>query len=626
MQLSSYHDDDSLNTLFNIKADSFSILSLNCQSLNAKFDQINIKVQQLRSEGHEFKVICLQETWLSDDSETALFQIQGYNLVQHGKQCSAHGGLAIYISTKLNFSTVDININSEVWEGQFIEILNIETNKTLIIGNLYRPPHNTNDLYQTFINEFIPILEHLQRVNQEVIIAGDFNIDLLKINENATLGDYFNSLVAQSLFPQITLPTRFSDRNCTIIDNFLCKLTHNFKPSTTGILMSIISDHLPYFIFLDFITAKHILNRNQTNAQFPEAFLIGNVLVSDPTTIANKFNTFFAEIGSKLTENMADAENDKFRDYLLNPTIHNFTFQLISEENTMLVLNHLKSKPSCGYDGISTKLLKVCKHQICKLLTLIINQMLSNGIFPDDLKIAKVIPLFKKGDQSLLNNYRSISLLPSISKILERIIFNQIHTYFSTNDLYYSGQYGFREKHSTQMAALELIDRITQDIDAGSVPIAIFIDLSKAFDTLDHNILISKLQYYGINGVALRLMRSYLSNRKQFVQFGTYSSNSTDILMGVPQGSILGPLLFIIYINDMARSSDIFKFLSFADDTTLITKLRINNSLNDELNNFHNWLKSNKLSLNVNKTKAIAFHMHQKVIQLPLLQIAGSVI
>ena len=306
---------------------------------------------------------------------------------------------------------------------------------------------------------------------------------------------------------------------------------------------------------------------------------------------------------------------------MLNPPIHNFTFQLISEENTMLVLNHLKSKPSCGYDGISTKLLKVCKHQICKPLTLVINQMLSNGIFPDDLKIAKVIPLFKKGDQSLLNNYRPISLLPSISKILERIIFNQIHTYFSTNDLYYSGQYGFREKHSTQMAALELID-----IDAGSVPIAIFIDLSKAFDTLDHNILISKLQYYGINGVALRLMRSYLSNRKQFVQLGTYSFNSTDILMGVPQGSILGPLLFIIYINDMARSSDIFKFFSFADDTTLITKLRINNSLNDELNNFHNWLKSNKLSLNVNKTKVIAFHLHQKVIQLPLLQIAGSVI
>ena len=121
-------------------------------------------------------------------------------------------------------------------------------------------------------------------------------------------------------------------------------------------------------------------------------------------------------------------------------------------------------------------------------------------------------------------------------------------------------------------------------------------------------------------------MRSYLSNRKQFVQLGTYSSNSTDILMGVPQGSILGPLLFIIYINDMARSSDIFKFLSFADDTTLITKLRINNSLNDELNTFHNWLNSNKLSLYVNKTKAIAFHMHQKVIQLPLLQIAGSVI
>ena len=124
--------------------------------------------------------------------------------------CSSHGGLAIYVSEKFNFSTIDLNINSQIWEGQFIEISNIESNISLILGNVYRPPNNTNNLYESFTNEFIPILEILQRANRETVIARDFNIDiiLLKINNNATLGNYFNSVVAQSFFPQITLPKK----------------------------------------------------------------------------------------------------------------------------------------------------------------------------------------------------------------------------------------------------------------------------------------------------------------------------------------------------------------------------------------------------------------------------------
>ena len=137
----------------------------------------------------------------------------------------------------------------------------------------------------------------------------------------------------------------------------------------------------------------------------------------------------------------------------------------------MKILNNLKPKPSCGYDGISTKL------DICKSLTLIINQTLSTGIFPDSLKVAKVIPLYKKGDTTFLDNYRPISILPSISKIFERIIFNQSNDHFTSNNLYYDGQYGFREKHSTQLAALVLIDRITHELDLGNTPINIYIYL-----------------------------------------------------------------------------------------------------------------------------------------------------
>lgn len=328
---------------------------------------------------------------------------------------------------------------------------------------------------------------------------------------------------------------------------------------------------------------------------------------------------FFTNVGPKLAAEITNTNNANFMDYLHNPILHNFAFKPISDETITNILDSLKPKPSCGNDGISTKLLKVIKQEICKPLTIIINQSLATGIFPDPLKIAKVIPLYKKGDRTSLDNYRPISILPSISKIFERVMFNQINTYFSSHNLYYNGQYGFRDKHSTQLAALELIDRISQELDQGMTPINVYLDLSKAFDTLDHNILLSKLQFYGFRNSALEFCKSYLSNRKQFVQINNAKSSEADITMGVPQGSILGPLLFIIYMNDIIRSSNSFKFIMFADDTTLFTTLKsnghhdiYNERLNSELEKISIWLKVNKLSLNVKKTKAMVFHMPQK--------------
>ncbi len=247
--------------------------------------------------------------------------------------------------------------------------------------------------------------------------------------------------------------------------------------------------------------------------------------------------------------------------------------------------------------------------------------MLTTGIFPDVFKISKIIPVYKKGDANVLSNYRPISLLPTMSKIFERVIYNQLYAYFARNSLLSEQQYGFRAKHSTELAGIKLIDYIHNEIDKKKTPVNIFIDLSKAFDTLDFDILLHKLKYYGLCSTAYTLIETYLRNRKQYVKCGKHESNFTAVITGVPQGSILGPLLFSIYINDIVHISNKFKYLMYADDTTLYFNMedfpktdRVE-SVNNELNKVNDWLQHNKLSLNADKTKCMTFHTCQKKIQ-----------
>ena len=198
-----------------------------------------------------------------------------------------------------------------------------------------------------------------------------------------------------------------------------------------------------------------------------------------------------------------------------------------------------------------------------------------------------------------ISNYRPISLLPSISKILEKIIFKQLSTYLNEHKLLYDSQYGFRAGHTTELASIELIDKITQDLDKGKIPISIFLDLSKAFDTLDHVILLQKLNYYGIKSVELNVLKDYLQNRTQYVSYDKTNSDMYRISTGVPRGSILGPLPFIIYNNDLCNASKLFEMIIYADDTTLYSTLDvfgnyIFKNFNIELTKVADWLKLNK--------------------------------
>ncbi len=196
------------------------------------------------------------------------------------------------------------------------------------------------------------------------------------------------------------------------------------------------------------------------------------------------------------------------------------------------IIDQLAPISSFGFDGISTKLVKTDQDAVVIPVVTIINQTLNTGIFADRLKIAKICPIHKKDDDTLFTNYRPISLIPAISKIFEKVIFKQLYEFFQANKLFYNSQYGFRTKHSTEFAALEVIDRIMVEMDKNDFPINIYLDISKAFDTLDHNILIDKLSYYGINGIALKHFQNYITDRKQFIEINDVNRRTTKLYLG----------------------------------------------------------------------------------------------
>ena len=233
------------------------------------------------------------------------------------------------------------------------------------------------------------------------------------------------------------------------------------------------------------------------------------------------------------------------------------------------------------------------------------------GSVPKDLKIAKVIPFHKSGDTRCFNNYRPISILPCFSKILEKLVYKRILAHLNKHSILYEHQYGFRTNHSTDMALLHLVEKIYTAINNNEYALGIFLDLSKAFDTVEHSILLSKLHHYGFQGLAYNWLTSYVSNREQFVLANGCASSRIQLSYGVPQGSILGPLLFLIYINDLASVSSTALPILFADDTNLILTHKHFDSLIREANygltKISEWFQINKLSLNIKKSNFIIF-------------------
>jgi len=371
---------------------------------------------------------------------------------------------------------------------------------------------------------------------------------------------------------------------------------------------------------------RQAIGKINNKSNYPDTFMIHDTPVSDKLQVAESFNIFFSKIGIKTSHNVPHS-NKCFSEYMPNSLLNSMFIEPVAPSEVLSIANKLKPKSSYGHDGISSKVLKETITNILEPITHIINRSLDTGIVPQDMKIAKIIPIYKSSDKTLPKNYRPVSLLPAFSKLLEKIMYNKLMSFLDTNNILYKHQYGFRPKHSTVHPIIHLLNHCADSSNKAEpeFTLALFCDLSKAFDVINHDILLKKLNSYGIRGIANQWFKSYLSHRNQFVEIDHHKSNLLPIQCGVPQGSILGPLLYLIYVNDIGNSCT-ENIVSFADDTTLYMSNSDLSTLfydaNAQINNLFQWFCANRLSLNAKKTKYIIIRPHQKRCNLTGLQIS----
>jgi len=361
---------------------------------------------------------------------------------------------------------------------------------------------------------------------------------------------------------------------------------------------------------------RTIIKSGNKDTFINEIKLEGNV-INDPVTMAEHFNSYFTGLAKSLSGKIQPT-NKSFHDFLLPSSPKSFALIPTCPKELIAIYKTLKSTHSSGTDDLNPYILSSVIELLAGPLTEVINSSLKNGEVPLEIKLAKVIPIHKQGSKNEITNYRPIFILTFFSKLFERVMYDRLFSFIRQQNILYPFQHGFQPGHSTSMSLIDIHDKITRAMDNNEYSIGIFLDLAKAFDTVDHKILFAKLEHYGIRGNALLWLKSYLSNRSQKVLSNGKSSKFQPIEFGVPQGSILGPILFIIYINDLPNSSTILHYILFADDSNVFLSHasydHLFQTVNNELMSASDWFKANKLSLNLNKTNYIIFRSNKKPI------------
>ena len=751
-------------------SDSISILSLNIANLLSKLNSLKTFLNYISASHISPDIIVVTETHISNTNVTYTPEelqnlLPNYKLFHKGRNVKKGGGVGIFVSKNLKNEAIlytdmhgKVSFIEEIFENVVITIPHaIETGngnmtKDLVIAAIYRQPNVEN--YEVFEKELHKLLKAIDKPKNEIVLAGDFNLDLLKYESHPPTASYLDLLTERKLLPRIVRPTRIKRQSATLIDHIFTRDSDTTLSS--GIIDTEISgrngytDHLPTFVILkskrprksnnkfqtisyftmeghasrreglrkenwevlfdsddpniiydglqemyglhyensrttktikigsyrhkrepwmtmellslmrkrdrlskikerraeykkirneivtksrkarrDYLTnqvndhigdtkkhwkiVKDAINKSNNKSEVTTNFYYQDKWVDNDQENASNFNSYLANIGKETNENVGKP-NMGAKDYLMKHVQKNQFSLLFSDVNSENVIDACKkftNKTSSDAAGFQQYVILQDIDILAPVLAHLINISQQKGVFPENAKIARVIPVYKnKGDKHLYGNYRPISLLPIFSKIMERLIYNKVFDFLVRYEILFESQYGFRSGHNTTHATLDFAQTIEDAIEQNNYAIGVFLDLSKAFDTLNHEILLMKLDHYGIRGKEWKWFHSYLHGRSQYVEFNGYKSTKLPLETGVPQGSILGPLLFLLYINDLPSATKL-KCVIFADDTNLLISgdnfVEIAGTLNAELDLVSDFFKANQLMLNAKKTKMICF-------------------
>ena len=361
------------------------------------------------------------------------------------------------------------------------------------------------------------------------------------------------------------------------------------------------------------------------------ALKVNKTVQHDTNLVLSGFKDYYSKLAGILLKKLLKPPNKftlntVFQHYKGIIQSDSFNLATVSENTILTILKNTKVSKAAGLNSLYGRFLKDGAKVLAIPITDICNLSITSGKFPDSCKLAKLKPIYKKGSLTEASNYRSISLLPLISKVIEKVIRDQASAFFNSTNLLYNYQSGFRKNHSTDFCLSFLNDKILKGFDQGLITGMILIDLQKAFDTIDHDILLQKLYAIGFSKHSVNWFRSYLTNRIFLVNLGNVFSQQACVSSGVPQGSILGPLLFLIYINDMSQAVKCNFFL-YADDTCLACQHKDINEIEKQLNkdflSICDWFVDNKLSIHFgdDKTKSILFASKFKIKKVRKLNI-----